>query len=241
MGQEQSTVGGGGFVYEDPLLQLNALMPQSQQTFVTSSNNPDYSFRQQQHHNQPAASAVANSNSNLQSFQPPEEEVIDIYDTGVSKGLLALLATLHHDDEISTTAFPSESSSAPRLSAAAPEFVPGGAGASRWLNAAAPEFVPGAVSGVRPSAAAPTRSVPALVDQKTWWYKDPKGINRGPFSTSEMKAWSDQNYFPKDLMVARDENGPFISLAALFADSPAPFARYMDVREFNLKQLSQTL
>jgi hypothetical protein len=154
------------------------------------------------------------------TVRPPPEEVIDIYDTGVSEGLRALLATLHEDDGL-------QEEKPGKLSAAAPEFVPT---SLRW-NASAPEFVPVVSRTISDS------SLQSSVIIKTWWYRDPKGINRGPFSTSEMKAWSDQNYFPKDLLVARDENGPFIPLAELFPDS-VPFARYMDIREFT--QIKQT-
>lgn len=152
----------------------------------------------------------------------PEEEVIDIYDTGVSAGLRALLATLHDEDSISAASLPSTVPALPKLSPAAPAFVPT---AARW-NAAAPVFVPSSSAD----------SVSPLVEVKTWWYKDPKGVSRGAFSTAEMKNWFDQKYFPADLFVARDEFGPYMPLSALYPeDGVAAFAKYMDVREFNLK------
>jgi hypothetical protein len=147
----------------------------------------------------------------------PEEEVIDIYDTGVSAGLRALLATLHQDDDL--IAAPSTASTLSAFPKLSPSFVPT---AARW-NAQAPEFVPTSVPN------APM----AHAEMKTWWYKDPKGISRGAFSTAEMKTWFDQKYFPADLFVARDEFGPYMPIAAL--DSQTPFAVYIDVRDFNLK------
>ena len=210
MGQEQSTIDLEGFAYEDPSLYPNGPIP---------------------------LNSVQQSNSNPPTESPPAppEEVIDIYDTGVSEGLRALLATLHEDESLIST----ESSTLPpstyydtKLSSAAAEFVPSTASGLplRW-NAAAPAFVPS-------FAAAPVPAVaPATMEMRTWWYKDPKGVSRGPFSTLEMKSWFDQGYFKNELMVAREEHGPYISLAQLFGtgDSLASsFATYMEVRDFNI-------
>ena len=69
-----------------------------------------------------------------------------------------------------------------------------------------------------------------------WYYKDPAGLIRGPFSTTDMRVWSERGFFNGGLEVARDDKGPFLSLADLYpVTEGVPFGRYMDSREFTLK------
>ncbi|XP_010546265.1 PREDICTED: uncharacterized protein At5g08430 isoform X2 [Tarenaya hassleriana] len=50
----------------------------------------------------------------------------------------------------------------------------------------------------------------------TWFYKDPQGITRGPFSLAQLKQWSDADYFPPDFMVWMTEQSQ--ESAILLAD-----------------------
>ena len=195
------------------------------------------------------------------AYEP--DEVIDIYDTSVSEKLKALLATIHDNDPLEP-AYNYSQDSRPSLSASAKEFVPGAVRQSvkpdsestgsllrpvisdpgltdefaPKLNASAPAFVP---SLPKPAISVPTLTSTAaaleMMEKKaTWFYKDPSGITRGPYSTTDMRVWSERGYFNGGLEVSRDEKGPFVTLADLYpATEGVPFGRYMDTREFGLK------
>ena len=190
-----------------------------------------------------------------------EEEKIDIYDTRVSKALLDLLATIHDEDEtlpwnqshdaraaaLSATAqefvpgkiFDGSSARSstkstplakpsPDPSSAASTAAAAAAAAAEKLNASAPEFVP---SKIGQSVTAERKSSTVSADKKIWYYKDPSGTVRGPFSTTDMRVWSDKNYFDESLEVAREEKGPFIPLGDVY-NKEGYFSRVMEAKEF---------
>jgi hypothetical protein len=45
-----------------------------------------------------------------------------------------------------------------------------------------------------------------------WYYKDPSGNIRGPFSSLDMYAWYKDGYFHDDLEIACGENSMFFPL-----------------------------
>jgi len=45
-----------------------------------------------------------------------------------------------------------------------------------------------------------------------WYYKDPSGLIRGPFSQQQMAQWYDFGYFSDDLEIAFGENSMFLPL-----------------------------
>jgi GYF domain len=153
--------------------------------------------------------SASSSVSGLPSYSTASE--IDIYDTSCSQALKDLLSTMHDDDDVSVKLNRSGSSSFNSTS----------------FNVAAPEFVP-TFAAVPPAVAAATLAT------KVWWYKDPQGITRGPFSTADMRVWSERGYFTGSLMIARDESGPFAELQDIYTDCQ-PFTRLVDIREFNQK------
>ena len=68
-----------------------------------------------------------------------------------------------------------------------------------------------------------------------WYYKDPSGLVRGPFSTTDMRVWSERGYFASSLEIAREETGPFLSLGEVFpvSEGVAYFGRVMENKEFS--------
>lgn len=48
--------------------------------------------------------------------------------------------------------------------------------------------------------------------QNEWFYKDPQGQKRGPFTSDQMYAWFKEGYFNEDLMIAFNENAMFFPL-----------------------------
>lgn len=48
-----------------------------------------------------------------------------------------------------------------------------------------------------------------------WLYKDPKGVERGPFSAQDMAKWLQHDFFTPDLLVKREGEGAFVPLATL--------------------------
>lgn len=57
------------------------------------------------------------------------------------------------------------------------------------------------------------------VEEKTWYYKDPKNIIQGPFNGIEMNTWLLRGYFKPDLMVRKNESDNFYTLGFLFLSS----------------------
>ena len=111
------------------------------------------------------------------------------------------------------------------------------------LKADAPEFVPSwqakpaaaAASGVLPlpqTAAAVAAANLRVVDKKVWYYRDPAGIVRGPFSTTEMRAWADKGYFTGTLEIALSDRGPYLPLSAVYPAPERPFWKSIEPREF---------
>jgi hypothetical protein len=45
-----------------------------------------------------------------------------------------------------------------------------------------------------------------------WFYKDPQGNVRGPFTYQQMATWYDLGYFSDDLEIAYGENSMFLPL-----------------------------
>ena len=102
------------------------------------------------------------------------------------------------------------------------------------LNTEAPEFVPSwqKSSSSKPSASIQKSEEVDSADVKVWWYRDPLMVTRGPFSTAEMKAWSEKGYFNSKLECSLNRMGPFLPLQACYTDPDAYFARPMDAAEF---------
>jgi hypothetical protein len=104
------------------------------------------------------------------------------------------------------------------------------------LNTEAPEFVPswqkssGGASTAAP--AAPVAATTVAGDKKVWWYRDPQGVVRGPFSTTEMKAWADKGYFSSGLEIALSDRGPYLPLSSVYPSPERPFWKSIEPREF---------
>jgi len=60
-------------------------------------------------------------------------------------------------------------------------------------------------------------------DPGRWWYKDGKGVVRGPFSTLWMKHWRATGYLPDDLEIKYAANATFAPLRELFPEPAVPF------------------
>ena len=107
------------------------------------------------------------------------------------------------------------------------------------LKADAPEFVPSwqakpaapTGGGVLPLPQTPA-AVARVVDKKVWYYRDPAGIVRGPFSTTEMRAWADKGYFTGTLEIALSDRGPYLPLSAVYPAPERPFWKSIEPREF---------
>jgi hypothetical protein len=162
---------------------------------------------------------------------------------GVSEQLKQLLATLHEDDSPGVPA--GHGFGKLGLSATAQEFVPGkpfplpsvererssafsdagseAKAAAARLNTEAPEFVPSWQQAAAPAVSS---------DKKVWWYRDPAGVVRGPFSTTEMKAWSEKGYFSGGLEIALSDRGPYLPLNSVFPSPERPFWKSVEPREF---------
>jgi hypothetical protein len=102
------------------------------------------------------------------------------------------------------------------------------------LNTEAPEFVPSwqkagsSAAGAVTAAAAQIR----VMDKKVWWYRDPQGVVRGPFSTAEMAAWSEKGYFTGVLEIALSDRGPYLPLSSVYPSPERPFWKSIEPREF---------
>jgi hypothetical protein len=54
-----------------------------------------------------------------------------------------------------------------------------------------------------------------ILDDEKWYYKDPKGQERGPFGSMQMDKWVKFDFFKVDLMVRR-ENSEYVYLGDIF-------------------------
>lgn len=143
----------------------------------------------------------------------------------------------------------------PFSASSVPEFVPGKpfvvererseAGSESkagGFNTEAPEFVPSwqqkssAVSSSSAAAAAAvtaaTVAAASVAEKKVWWYRDPQGVVRGPFTTTEMRAWSEKGYFSGGLEVALSDRGPYLPLSSVYPSPERPFWKSMEPRDF---------
>ena len=120
------------------------------------------------------------------------------------------------------------------------------------FNTEAPEFVPSWQKGASVAAGASTGSSTGLlplatpvaaaavsaaagvrvIDKKVWWYRDPQGAVRGPFSTTEMRAWADKGYFSGGLEIALSDRGPYLPLSSVYPSPERPFWKSIEPREF---------
>lgn len=100
---------------------------------------------------------------------------------------------------------------------------------SGGLNTEAPEFVPSWQKGSTGTATAPQVKV---TEKKVWWYRDPQGVVRGPFSTTEMSAWSGKGYFSAGLEIALSDRGPYLPLSSVYPSPERPFWKSIEPREF---------
>ena len=189
-----------------------------------------------------------------QTAPSSDEDKIDIYDTSVNPALLALLASIHEDDNEQVCWQESRHG----MSATAQEFVPGkifesstltptpkpllrtpespAASTEKW-NAAAPEFVPSKLAVEATLRKAPVvPSASNSLDRKVWYYKDPSGTTQGPFSTVDMRSWKEKGYFDANLEIARSLNGPFLPLGDVYVPTEGTFfGRIVDDSEFDLR------
>jgi hypothetical protein len=55
-----------------------------------------------------------------------------------------------------------------------------------------------------------------LLDDEKWYYKDPKGQERGPFGGNQMDKWVKYDFFKVDLFVRREYKMEFIHLGDIF-------------------------
>jgi len=62
-----------------------------------------------------------------------------------------------------------------------------------------------------------------ILDDEKWYYKDPKGQERGPFGSMQMDKWVKFDFFKVDLMVRR-ENSEYVYLGDIFfSEGKNPF------------------
>ena len=104
-----------------------------------------------------------------------------------------------------------------------------GTGLMSGLNTEAPEFVP---SWQKPTTTTAPAATATSGDKKVWWYRDPQGVVRGPFSTTEMKAWSEKGYFSGGLEIALSDRGPYLPLSSVYPSPERPFWKSIEPREF---------
>ena len=111
------------------------------------------------------------------------------------------------------------------------------------LNTEAPEFVPSwqKSSTVKPVTAAVVSDSGTTVDKKVWWYRDPQLQVRGPFSTTEMKAWAEKGYFNEKLECALNRMGPFLQLHACYPEPETYFWKPLEPREFSARMREHIL
>lgn len=48
--------------------------------------------------------------------------------------------------------------------------------------------------------------------EPNWFYKDPQGVKRGPFSSLEMQTWYEAGYFTDEIPIALGANTMFMPL-----------------------------
>lgn len=82
----------------------------------------------------------------------------------------------------------------------------------------------------------PEPPVVSKIEQIEFFYKDPNGIERGPYSSERMRSWFLAGYFTPDLKI-RLENTDYKALGQMFPDIERAFCIYPDV---NSKWPTQT-
>ena len=162
----------------------------------------------------------------------------------MSEQLRQLLSTLHEGETPVDIETSSNISSKLGFSAAAQEFVPGKLfvapvdrprtdSSDLSLKADAPEFVPSWQSaGMLPVPSTSLVTNVRVIDKKVWWYRDPAAVVRGPFSTTEMRAWADKGYFSVGLEIALSDRGPYLPLASVYPSPERAFWKTIEPREF---------
>jgi hypothetical protein len=63
-----------------------------------------------------------------------------------------------------------------------------------------------------PPGPTPTTTVPP----DSWYYKDPRGQERGPFSSYQMDKWLKHNFFKVDLLIRRESETKFVPICTVF-------------------------
>jgi len=135
--------------------------------------------------------------------------------------------TLERETSSMSSSDPSAGGGFGTLKADAPEFVPSWQNKSSAGGLLATASVTG---GVLPSpiSAGNVR----VIDKKVWFYRDPASVVRGPFSTTEMRAWSDKGYFTGSLEIALSDRGPYLPLSSVYPSPERPFWKSIEPREF---------
>jgi len=109
-------------------------------------------------------------------------------------------------------------------------------GAGNQSNSVSANNLPVSTSTVPiviPAAVNPPVVSPAPHVTEVWFYRDPQGSVQGPFNTMEMNQWYSQGYFSGKLLLRRDCDKVFITLAEMgklygrnpftpHSDSPVP-------------------
>ena len=82
-----------------------------------------------------------------------------------------------------------------------------------------PVEIPTVTAGILPTPPTPPPPPPPP-PKKEWYYRDPSGVEQGPFEWSMMQRWHGAGYFGGDLDIRRGPSGEFRKLAAAFEGTP---------------------
>eukprot|EP00474_Spongospora_subterranea_P009422 CRZ09880.1 hypothetical protein [Spongospora subterranea] len=74
----------------------------------------------------------------------------------------------------------------------------------------------------------PLDQAPGIITD-SWWYQDPSGTVRGPFSSEAMREWYNQQYFHLTLPVKNRIDEAFVPLGALFLQGNPAFLDHVPV------------
>ncbi|OEH78224.1 hypothetical protein cyc_00083 [Cyclospora cayetanensis] len=78
------------------------------------------------------------------------------------------------------------------------------------------------------------------INSSIWYYRDPSGTQRGPFSGKDMHSWWQRNYFSDHLLMRWGPNMPWIPFGLIYpAGGPPPFTTLPDIQAVQQRLLQQ--
>lgn len=95
------------------------------------------------------------------------------------------------------------------------DMTPGNRSQTKPQKQAQPQVPPQPVPSAQPQGGFPFLGA-AVPQTRSWFYRDPKGNEQGPFSSAQMEKWLNAKYFTIDLDVRSSEDIQYVPLVMHF-------------------------